>query len=97
MYYKITSLVALDDYILLIGFSNGEFKKFDLKPLMKKYPPFPGNFLVMEDTEWICSALTNCFFPLLRPYPAFGSSAESFDKYPILVNCDCSPGAIFCH
>ena len=40
MYYKITSLVALDDYILLLGFSNGEFKKFDLKPLMKKYPPF---------------------------------------------------------
>ena len=40
MFYKITSLVALDDYILLIGFSNGEFKKFDLKPLMKKYSPF---------------------------------------------------------
>ena len=40
MSYKITSLVALDDYILLLGFSNGEFKKFDLKPLMKKYPPF---------------------------------------------------------
>ena len=40
MYYKITSLVALDDYILLLGFSNGEYKKFDLKPLMKKYPVF---------------------------------------------------------
>ena len=40
MYYKITSLVALDDYILLLGFSNGEYKKFDLKPLMTKYPVF---------------------------------------------------------
>ena len=40
MYYKITSLVALDDYILLLGFSNGEYKKFDLKPLMEKYSVF---------------------------------------------------------
>ena len=40
MFYKITSLVALDDYILLLGFSNGEYKKFDLKPLIEKYPPF---------------------------------------------------------
>ena len=40
MFYKITSLVALDDFILLLGFSNGEYKKFDLKPLIEKYPPF---------------------------------------------------------
>ena len=40
MFYKITSLVALDDYILLLGFSNGVFKKFDLKPLMNKYEAF---------------------------------------------------------
>ena len=41
----------------------------------------------MEDTEWICSAITDCFFPLFRPYQASGSSAESFDKYPVLVTC----------
>ena len=41
----------------------------------------------MKDTEWICSALADCFFPLLRPYQASGSSAESFDKYPVLVTC----------
>ena len=34
----------------------------------------------MEDTEWLCSALTNCFYPLFRPYQASGPSAESFDK-----------------
>ena len=36
--------------------------------------------MVMEDTEWICSAVTDCFFPLFRPYQASGPSAESFDK-----------------
>lgn len=40
MFHKITSLATLPDYILLIGFANGEFKQFDLKPLMDKYPPF---------------------------------------------------------
>lgn len=30
----------MDDYILLAGFSDGEWRKFDLKPLMEKYPPF---------------------------------------------------------
>ena len=40
MFYKITSLSTLDDYILLAGFSNGIFKKFDLKPIINKYPPF---------------------------------------------------------
>ena len=40
MFHKITSLAALPDYILLVGFADGEFKQFDLKPLMDKYPPF---------------------------------------------------------
>ena len=40
MFHKITSLAALPDYILLVGFADGEFKQFDLKPLMEKYPPF---------------------------------------------------------
>ena len=40
MFVKITSLATLPEYTLLVGFSTGEYKKFDLKPLMKKYPPF---------------------------------------------------------
>lgn len=40
MFMKITSVAALPDYILLVGFSTGEYKQFDLKPLIEKYPPF---------------------------------------------------------
>ena len=40
MFHKITSIATLPDYILLVGFANGEFKQFDLKSLMNKYPPF---------------------------------------------------------
>lgn len=40
MFVKITSVAALPDYILLVGFSSGEYKQFDLKPLIEKYPPF---------------------------------------------------------
>lgn len=40
MFVKITSLATLPDYILLIGFSTGEYKKFDVKPLIEKYTPF---------------------------------------------------------
>lgn len=40
MFVKITSLATLPDYILLIGFSTGEYKKFDVSPLIEKYPPF---------------------------------------------------------
>lgn len=40
MFIKITSVAALPDYILLVGFANGEFKQFNLKPLIEKYPPF---------------------------------------------------------
>ena len=40
MFIKITSLATLPDYILLVGFSTDEYKKFDIKPLIIKYPPF---------------------------------------------------------
>ena len=40
MFVKITSLATLPDYILLVGFSTDEYKKFDIKPLIRKYPPF---------------------------------------------------------
>ena len=40
MFHKITSLATLPDYVLLVGFSSGELKQFDLKSLMNKYPPF---------------------------------------------------------
>ncbi len=40
MFVKITSLATLPEYVLLVGFSTGEFKQFDVKPLIKKYPAF---------------------------------------------------------
>ena len=40
MFYKITSLATLDDYVLLVGFSDGVYKKFDLKKVMNKYEVF---------------------------------------------------------
>ena len=40
MFVKITSLATLPDYILLVGFSTGEFKKYDVKQLINKYQPF---------------------------------------------------------
>lgn len=40
MFVKITSLKTLHNYVLLVGFSTGEFKQFDIKPLIEKYEPF---------------------------------------------------------
>ena len=40
MFVKITSIATLPDFVLLAGFSTGEFKQFDVKPLIQKYPPF---------------------------------------------------------
>ena len=40
MFIKITSLATLPDFILLVGFASGEYKQFDIKPLIDKYPPF---------------------------------------------------------
>ena len=40
MFAKITSLATLRNYVLLVGFSTGEFKQFDLKPIIDKFTPF---------------------------------------------------------
>lgn len=40
MFHKITSLATLPDFVLLVGFSDGEFRQLDLKPYIEKYPPF---------------------------------------------------------
>lgn len=40
MFHKITSLATLPDFVLLVGFSDGEFRQFDLKPYIEKYTPF---------------------------------------------------------
>ena len=40
MFVKITSLATLPNYTLLVGFSTGEYKLFDLKPYIEKYKPF---------------------------------------------------------
>ena len=40
MFVKITSLATLPNYVLLVGFSTGEYKTFDLKPIIDKYTPF---------------------------------------------------------
>jgi hypothetical protein len=33
---KIISVQALDDYLLMIEFSNHEYRQYDVKPLLKK-------------------------------------------------------------
>jgi len=40
MFIKITSVTTQPNYVLLIGFSTGEFKQFDIKPLISKHPQF---------------------------------------------------------
>lgn len=40
MFHRITSLATLPDFVLLVGFQDGEYKQFDLKPYIEKYPPF---------------------------------------------------------
>ena len=40
MFVKISSVTTQPDYILLIEFSTGEIKQFDIKPLISKYPSF---------------------------------------------------------
>lgn len=47
MFVKITSVATLPDFILLVGFSTDEYKKFDIKPLIAKYPPFKA----LKETE----------------------------------------------
>lgn len=40
MFAKISSVATLPDYVLLVGFTSGEYKQLDLKPLIDKYAPF---------------------------------------------------------
>lgn len=40
MFIKISTVAALPDFVLLVGFNTGEYKQFDLKPLIEKYEPF---------------------------------------------------------
>lgn len=37
---KVKSVTPLNDMNLLVGFENGIFKKFDVKPIIKDYPEF---------------------------------------------------------
>jgi hypothetical protein len=36
IYPKIMSVKPLDDYLLMIEFSNHEYRQYDIKPLLKK-------------------------------------------------------------
>ena len=40
MFYKVESVDALDNYLLLITFQNGIKKKYDIKPLFEKWKEF---------------------------------------------------------
>ncbi len=40
MFYKVSAVKALDNFILLIIFENGEEKYYDVKTLFDKFPPF---------------------------------------------------------
>lgn len=40
MFHKIKNVVALDEYILSVGFVEGITKKYDIKPLFDRFEPF---------------------------------------------------------
>ncbi|HHY24609.1 MAG TPA: DUF2442 domain-containing protein [Clostridiaceae bacterium] len=40
MFYKIKSVMPLDNLLLLVEFQNGQKKKYDIKPLMSKWQAF---------------------------------------------------------
>ena len=40
MFYKVESVDALDNYLLLITFQNGIKKQYDIKPLFEKWKEF---------------------------------------------------------
>ena len=40
MFYRITSVKPMDDYVLLVGFENEVYKHFDLKPFIATTPAF---------------------------------------------------------
>lgn len=40
MFHKISNLVFLDNCVILVGYKNNEWRKFDMKMLMEKHPEF---------------------------------------------------------
>lgn len=40
MFYKVQKVKPLPKYGLLVSFENGEKKKYNVKPLLKKWEPF---------------------------------------------------------
>ena len=40
MFFKVTSVKPLDNYILLVSFENGTQKRYDVKPLFNKWDIF---------------------------------------------------------
>ena len=40
MIKRITSLKTLENYIIIVSFSTGEYKQFDLKPIIENLSPF---------------------------------------------------------
>lgn len=40
MFYKVKSVKPLDNYNLLVNFCNGEIKRYNVKPLFKKWIAF---------------------------------------------------------
>lgn len=40
MFHKIISLETLPNYVLLVGFDDETYKRFDLKPYFENYPQF---------------------------------------------------------
>ncbi|MBQ7373498.1 MAG: DUF2442 domain-containing protein [Clostridia bacterium] len=40
MIKRITSLRTLENYVIIVGFSTGEYKQFDLKPIIENLAPF---------------------------------------------------------
>lgn len=50
---KVSSVVPLEDMLLLVFLENGVIKKFDVKPIIKDYPEFealknPGLFYLVK-------------------------------------------------
>ena len=40
MFYKVSSVQPLPDYNLLVNFATGERRRYDVKPLFRKWEPF---------------------------------------------------------
>ena len=52
--YKITDVIANDDYTLLLTFVTGEKKLFDFKPLLDEYPFEPLKNLGLFKKAFVC-------------------------------------------